>query len=386
MTILTTIHEAFVRWMALPSLEAVDVVAAAVVAARLPGKSVFLVLVGPSGSGKSELIESIEGVRDVVPLGRLTPAAFLSGYKDSEQSLLHRLPKDRASILTMKDLTTLAAAHPYDRSQIMAQLREIYDGKFALDSGVGRKTWSGKVSLLAACTAIYDELARSMSALGERFVVYRPYNGDDLVISQRAMRTADEDQQMKADLRASMARLDSITVPSKVPVTQAEMTHLGHLCRFLAVLRTPVARDQACQICQMPVPESSGRLAKQLIQLYRGLLVVRERTQRDPSVSADVEEMLVDLGVIERVVWSSAPSLRVKLLTSMPMAGASVRELAALLRVSRSVVGRTLEDLGVLGILHKGPHADDSYRPSSEWTDAIQGLREAERPLDDTPP
>ncbi len=62
-----------------PDLEAVRVLFAAVAAHRLPGQPVWLMLVAPPGSCKTELLEALGGLPTVHLVDRLTPNSFLSG-------------------------------------------------------------------------------------------------------------------------------------------------------------------------------------------------------------------------------------------------------------------------------------------------------------------
>src|SRR5690242_11176366 len=71
--------ELFARWLYLPDPDVVLVVLAAVVANRLPGDPVWLLIVGPSGGGKTEVINAVGGLPDVSRVGVLTEAALLSG-------------------------------------------------------------------------------------------------------------------------------------------------------------------------------------------------------------------------------------------------------------------------------------------------------------------
>ena len=50
------VKEPFERWLSLPSYDVVEVVASTVLANRLPGEPLWLALVGPSSSGKTEVV------------------------------------------------------------------------------------------------------------------------------------------------------------------------------------------------------------------------------------------------------------------------------------------------------------------------------------------
>ena len=364
---LTSIHTTFAKWLSLPSTDAIDVMAAAVVANRLEGPPLFLVFVGPSGSGKSEFVESLRDLRGIRPLGKITPKTFMSGMKgDTEGSLLMRLPKGEVTILTLKDMTTIFSMRSEERSELMSQFREIYDGRYVADWGTSKeRIWEGKIGLIGACTGIYDEVARNLSTLGERFLVYRAPTTNPVVLAERAMRGTSQDPQMKHELAQAMCALDDIELPSDPPYLSYDVRrYLSELCAFLSRLRTQVPRDRYSNITGLPEIESTGRLAKQFAQLARGLTIVRDL----PHGPTDAE-----IRILERVAISSAPATRVKMLTVLPWEGLTIDKVSAYTGIPKSIVHRTLEDLCLLGITV----LDQSYRPNPAHGLFIEGLKEA---------
>jgi len=349
---MATIHQAFDKWLSMPSMEAVDVLAATVIGNRLEGPPIYMVLVGPSGSGKSELIEALGGLRDVKSLGKFTPRTLVSGYRTGN-GVLERLPKGRPTMFTIKDLTTILSSHHNDRDQIMAQLREIYDGRFDADWGTGKRfTWQGKIGIIAGCTKVYDEVAAKLTGLGERFLAYKPESSDSIIVAERAMRGAVDDKVLKRELKAAFKTLDQISIPADVPIERQVRVYLAGLCQYLALLRAPVPRNRNGAVCGMPSPEGTGRIAKQFAQLAKGLAVVR-------GVAEPGEDEVV---TVESVAFSSLPNERREALTALPWEGAPIRRVADFIGMPSSVVHRTLEDLAILGVAQlfdppRGPYA-----------------------------
>ena len=76
----------FRGWLHLPDTGALDVVLGTVAANRLDGDPVWLLLVGPPGGGKSELLNAVSGLDDAHPAATLTEAALLSGTPKREKA------------------------------------------------------------------------------------------------------------------------------------------------------------------------------------------------------------------------------------------------------------------------------------------------------------
>jgi hypothetical protein len=125
---LADLHAAFAEWLAfpevdgVPSYELIDVALAAIVGNRLHGDPLWLFLVAPPSSGKTEVLRALGDVPDVFPLSSLTAQTFASGYerKGGETSLL---PKLTDKTLIMKDFGTVLTLHRETRAEIFAQLR-----------------------------------------------------------------------------------------------------------------------------------------------------------------------------------------------------------------------------------------------------------------------
>ena len=77
------IRESFEKWLSWPEYDIVDIVGATIVANRLEGEPLWLAIVGPSSSGKTELVRALDGLDRIHFLDRITPATFVSGYREA---------------------------------------------------------------------------------------------------------------------------------------------------------------------------------------------------------------------------------------------------------------------------------------------------------------
>jgi hypothetical protein len=200
---LAEVHAAFGAYLEFPigedgqpHFELIDMALATVIANLLPGDPLWLFLVGPPSAGKTEVISALADVPSVYALSSLTPQTFASGFerKGVETSLLPRLD---GKTITMKDFGTVLTMYREKKAEILAQLREIYDGQFTKDWGNGKSLrWRGRVGLLAGVTSIIDREYAFNQVLGERFLLYRIKSADARKIARRALaqRPVDSDR------------------------------------------------------------------------------------------------------------------------------------------------------------------------------------------------
>jgi hypothetical protein len=211
---LTDVHEAVGRWLRLPSFDGLDVALATVIANRMDGDPLWLFLVAPPSGSKTEIIRALTDVPNIYPLSSLTAQTFASGFerRGVETSLL---PKLDGRVLTLKDFGTVLTMYREKRAEILAQLREIYDGSFKKEFGNGKSVdWAGKVGLLAGCTPVIDRGDSAVNqALGERFLIYRLRSEPGTGVARRAMLQQGRETDERAKLRHVVAAFLAGVVP-----------------------------------------------------------------------------------------------------------------------------------------------------------------------------
>ena len=169
----------------------IPLVCAAILSNRMPGDPIWLMVVGGSSSGKSEILNCIMGLPFVFQVSQLTPNTLLSGasVKGKEASLLMRIP--RTSVIVMKDFTTILSMTKEDQQSIMAQLREVYDGLLSKSTGRGEDiVWKGKINLLAGVTEKIHAQDGQFAGMGLRTLSYSLPEQNRKKTTQRAARIA----------------------------------------------------------------------------------------------------------------------------------------------------------------------------------------------------
>lgn len=272
----------FAHWLELPDMDAVRVVLATVVANRLHGDPVWLFLVAPPSSAKTEIIQSLSDLDDVYRLTMLTPNTFLSGKKpEDKKGEISLLPKLNGKILAMKDFAPILDLHRDARQAIFSQLRDIYDGSTAKAVGNEQRTmrWEGKMGFIAGVTQVLDSYSSLLSLLGERFLQFRLPAAGESDVMRRALTNAGKERRMREELRAVVAGfLQTVLVEdADVELPNEVYGKLEALVKIVIRARTGVIRDSSGsrEIIYTPDHEGPARLAKQLAMLLTALAQLR---------------------------------------------------------------------------------------------------------------
>ena len=123
----------------LPDPGIVVVSLGAVAANHLPGDPVWLIVVGPPSSGKTEVLIAIAALPDVHRASTLTEAALLSGTPSKERAkgasggLLHEIGE--FGLIVCKDLTSILSMRHDTQAEVLGALREVYDGQYTRQVG-----------------------------------------------------------------------------------------------------------------------------------------------------------------------------------------------------------------------------------------------------------
>ena len=304
---LRDVLDVFERWLYLPDPDVVVAVLATVAANRLDGDPVWILVVGPPGAGKTEVLQSITSLSDVHQVATLTEAALLSGTSKKETDAastggLLRTIGD-SGIILCKDFGSVLSMHRDARASVLAALREVYDGSWTRLVGTdGGKTlaWQGRVGFLAGCTQTIDRHHAVMGAMGERFALYRLRTDDADEHARRSLQHAGKETRMRSDMRASVAGLlggiDWTTEPAELSITEQDT--LVTLAGLAVRCRSAVERDgYNREIELIPDAEAPTRLVNQLARLLSGLR----------RIGADEQQAW---RIVRKVALDSIPDLR----------------------------------------------------------------------------
>lgn len=379
-----TLDKVINKWLLIKDKGIIKVVTGIVIANKLKGDPVWLIIVTSSGGMKTELIRGLNKIDGIYSLSDLTPQTFLSGEKgNKDASLLLRIPRE--VILTFKDFTTVLTMHRDKRHAILSQLREIYDGEFKKPFGTGEtKEWKGKLGFIAGVTSVIDNYQSIYQTLGERFVQYRPLQADPIELSLKAMGNSGKEQEMREEIQNAFADfITGIKIPEEKIVIPEELKNkIAYLSAFCVRARSGVIREgySTREIELIPDAELPTRLAKQLITL----------TSAFSLISGGFTDE--DYELIYKIGMDTLPKNRKLTINALVKAGdyRETADVAMEIGYPTNTTRRILEDLHGLKLInrqHKGQGTPDKWiirddtkellqKATSEYIEAQQELEE----------
>ncbi|MCG3772628.1 MAG: hypothetical protein JW384_03843 [Nitrosomonadaceae bacterium] len=327
----------------------IEVTMATVLANRGPGDPVWLLILGSPGSGKTEPLNAMAGLPDVHATASLTVGGLLSGTSkkdyDNESSggLLRKMGK--FGVLAVKDFSSILSMNTDSRNQLLAAMREIYDGAWIRHLGTdgGREfKWEGKCGLIGAATPSLDEAYSVIAELGERYMYYRMLPVNRIKQATKAAMMAGNEHDGRLKLAAALGGLfATVTVPKSEVMSEEEVYKLVCLADLTCRARTAPRRESSGnhEITLITPPEAPTRILKALKLLHGSMQclgISKERAWR----------------LTEKVAMDSMPAIRSTLLYAMVNKWeVTLTELSGMTGYSDSTIQRYMEDMSCHGLV-----------------------------------
>jgi hypothetical protein len=361
---LTDVKRVFHKWLYIEDATSLDVMLGTFVANKLPGDPIWLLFIGPPSNTKTELLRTMDGHPKVYFLSNYTPATMVSGKGTQEKakkaSLIYQLD---GKTLIIKEFSGILAMRSEQRSEILAQLREIYDGKYSKAFGTGIiHNWNGKVGLMAACTPAYDKHYGVIGELGDRFLLYRSDVKDKPKMGRQAISFVGQEAEMREELRniihsfmSQFGDMNGIQIQADNDVKD-KIIYLGCLC---AHLRTYVDRNQYNKnIEYQPLAEGPARLVKQFMQLGMGIALVQGKTAIDEDVYRILKKIAKDLVTVQRL-----KIIKYLCTQNSDNGWHSTKEIAEAVSMPTTTTREKLEDLMVLNVADRDTREEGETKP-----------------------
>lgn len=295
--------DAFQTYLYMKDITPIKVMLATVFANKIDGEMIWMFLVAPPSSAKTELIRSLFLLQNVLPVSSMTQNTLLSGFMTPGKTDMSLLKQLDGKIMAIKDFTSVLAMMQVKRDEIFGQLRDAYDGESSKYFGHGQHAITkAKFGLISGVTGAIEKFGNVHQTLGERFLRYyipKDTAEDEIMAKlQRAMENTGRDTGLRKTLAETVAGyfehqdIQRPTVPEKIA------TKIMYISRFTALMRGFVDKDQNNHILYKPDAEAPIRLCKQLFQMAIGLACVEGRTE----VNED------DYDIIRKIAVGTCPS------------------------------------------------------------------------------
>ena len=353
------------------------VVCGALAANMARGYPVWLMLIGPPESGKTELIKPLMQFAGCRECGDMSgKAALISATREKDRTagatggLLYDMPREddgitRRGMLVMLDFArTVLAADPAAMRSTLGAIGMIHDQHYQREVGTdGGRTISfyGRVGFLAATTDVIDhpDHQQANAEMGERCLYYRYPESSGYHEINSSLDTPDgsaKSQEIRRLFGVFGAEIGGVVWHGQTPprpLEDHERKTIGALAQFCARGRSGVQRDRwdKHQIAGLSRSALGPRLANTLAQLMRGM----------ESVGCTPAEQR---RVLMQCAMDSMPAVRAVAVKTIAQEGAvTPGELAAKTKISAAAAKRALEDLRMHGLT-----VSDQGDGNGRWT------------------
>lgn len=352
------------KWMLVADKGIVKLLPAIIIANKLERDPIWIFLIGPSGGGKTEFLQSLFDLPEVYSLSLLTANTFLSGMPGRGDASL--LPQIDGKIVAFLDWTNMLAMNKDARAEIMGQLRDIYGGHMKKTFGTGAvRDWNGKIGIIACTTPVIDFTQQANASLGERFIHYRIAMPDRKEVAMRALQNGNHQDEMRKALKnAYYSFMKGIEIPKsedlpKIP--EEVQREIVSVANFSTMARSGVIREFGFKkdVVFVPASEMPTRITQQLNTLAIALMVVNK--------GVFVEE---DMAIVYKIALDSIPQTNYMVMKEMARGDErSTSEIASSIGYPTSPIRIYLENLALLGVATRVRGADsDQGGNADRWT------------------
>jgi hypothetical protein len=369
---MSEVKRVFHKYLHIEDDTILDIAFGCYVGNRLDTDPLWILNIAAPSNMKTELLRAFDGYKHSYFISSFTPQTLISGKKIGKKSakdtsLLFKL---NDKFVVCKDFGTILSMRFETRAEILAQLRECFDGQYCKAFGTGESIeWTGKFGFIGGCTPAYDKHHGVIDSMGERFLLVRGGRSNGASMGTRAQSIFGQEVKMREEIKAAshrfldqFERLDNITFKKDEEVN----IQIVALACFIALGRCPVERDRGDQhILYQPEPEGTPRLVKQFMQLGTGIALTQGRDSIDENVYQ----------ILKRVGCDQLPVQRLKILKFLWDESAvefqsqwkATKEVAAGVNMPTSTTRLILEDFMIIGVTNRSSENEDSQTSAYLW-------------------
>jgi hypothetical protein len=330
----------------------------------LEGDPVWLGIVAPPSSAKTELLNSIAGLPFVVSVSTLTLASLLSGTPRRQRTpgatggLLRQV--SNPGLLCLKDFTSTLTMRPDSKSEVLSAMREIFDGKWTRFVGTdGGKPlhWVGKLGLVFGCTGAIDTQHSVADALGNRYLLSRLEPGGKQL--RWALRhVGGKTAAMRRELAEAVNALFAAPRADPQELSESEIVRFERVTDLVVRLRGAVERDRyRRELDYVYGAEGPARFGLSLERLLAGLdaLGVERKVALEVVISVALDSTPPLRRNIYRYLCQPLNPLEPPPPGAAALATRTTKEVAGAMGLPSITVRRGLEELASYGLANCYP-------------------------------
>lgn len=351
-------------------------VLATVVANHFNHDPVWMFLVAASSSGKTELLRLPLLLPVAHKASNLRRSNLLSGSvtknSDEDTGLLFRMGD--FGVIVVEDLTTLIQTSRDALGEVLALMREIFDGNVVRHFGNAAKdevAWDGKAGFVGGVTPTIDRCHRLLTTMGDRFLMSRMSLDHDLMVAQgqkavHRFGVPDDIRQHLAEetrdfLLPITTKLRNAVLPL-LPLALADK--LVAMATLACRLRAVTQRGSNGDVMGGYISEAPARMACQFSSLLCGHL----------AIGLTLEEAFQ---AVSHVARSSVPALRQQVFEHvLASPGAVVNSLAEAMRLPRTTANRLIQEMYTTRVFDKVGRKEGHFEVSPRLMDLVDIIRQ----------
>lgn len=265
----------FQKWLHIEDRTFLNTLCAMKVSHKIPGDPLWLMAIGASSSGKSEYLRAFTQENEIV-IDDLTTKTFVSGTHEKLAEVDHLAARLANNLWYIYDLSIMMSKRSDDRSQILSDMRMIYDGKIIKEFGTRKRVEipTPHNTLICGTTPVVDNTILEDQLLGTRFLMYRL----PLMNRSMTMQKIDDNENDMVIMRDELNFAIKIW-EQKVEVRPVELSHVDNnnlqlMCNITTLLRTAGSFDRRGELNNIIYPEETPRFYKQIKKLYKSYRII----------------------------------------------------------------------------------------------------------------
>jgi DNA-binding transcriptional ArsR family regulator len=306
---LNELHIKIRKYLYLEDTKTVDLILAIMISRLQEQAKLWLVLIGRSGDGKTELLKMLDDKGETTYIVKnMTENTLVNGKRGREKEDL--APQLKNKVLMIPEMAQILSLNVEAKRKVFAQLRDLYDGEAGKISAETNKPIYKdlNVSFIGCSTPTIDKQIIIHNDLGTRELLYRTKDKDEVKLMTRIItNTLINKNKIREELRRNVIDFIDSKEYKSIEIKKEVLEDIKKWALITAKLRAPADIDRSSGELTNPIyPEQPTRVLQQLLTFYRALKSLDEEYSDERA-----------LEIIKELATSSGNQIRIKVLMKL---------------------------------------------------------------------